>query len=96
MSATRQQILVLYLSSPDLESETVAWTFYDGAKSADELQMQTGDSSEPPYPSVLAAMRDGWNLMQFPALPRYANGHEHDLGHLPYEYPLERKVTVNG
>jgi len=23
------------------------------------------------------------------------SGHEHESGHLPYEYVLERKVTIN-
>ncbi|MDB5084096.1 MAG: hypothetical protein JWN30_982 [Bacilli bacterium] len=96
MSTTRQQILILCISSPDLDSRTVAWSFYDGAKTRDELQMQTGDSNEPPYRSVLAAMQDGWNVMQFPQLPYLAHEHEHDTGHLPYEYILERKVNING
>lgn len=95
MSTTRQQILVLQLSDPDLDSRTVAWSFYDGAKSADELQMQTGDSNEPPYASVLAAMRDGWKVIQFPQLPYLVREHEHDVGHLPYEYVLERMVGIN-
>jgi hypothetical protein len=57
--------------------------------------MQSGDSSEPLYPSVLAAMRDGWNVIQLPVLPSYVPGHEHESGHLPYEYVLERKVNVD-
>ncbi|MFC5649407.1 hypothetical protein ACFPYJ_09735 [Paenibacillus solisilvae] len=94
MSKTRQQILILHLADSCLESDTVAWALYDGAKAKNELQMNTGDSKVPLYPSVLDAMRDGWNVIQLPALPLYRTGAEHELGHLPYEYVLERKVTV--
>ncbi|GAC1359077.1 MAG: hypothetical protein PVS3B1_37820 [Ktedonobacteraceae bacterium] len=95
MSTLRQQILILHLATPNLESRTVAWALYDGASSASDLPMQSGDSSQPTYPSVIAAMRDGWRVMQVPALPLYMPGHEHVSGHLPYEYVLERMVTVN-
>lgn len=96
MNETRQQILILHLSSPDLASRTVAWALYDGARAEDEMQMQTGDSQEPPYKSVLAAMRDGWNVIQICQLPHFIHGHEHETAHLPYEYVLERKVPIHG
>ncbi|MCQ6563217.1 hypothetical protein [Paenibacillus mendelii] len=95
MSKTRQQILILHLADSSLESHTVAWALYDGAKSKDELQMNTGDSQTPPYRSVLDAMRDGWNVLQLPTMPVYRSGFEHELGALPYEYVLERKVTID-
>lgn len=94
MSNLRQQILILHLSNPDLSSSTVAWALYDGAAPADKLQMNSGSETEPPYPSVVAAMRDGWNVIQLPSLPQYLRGSEHENGHLPYEYVLERKVAV--
>jgi hypothetical protein len=95
MSKVRQQILILHLALPGLESDTIAWALYDGATPSSTLPMQSGDSQEPPYPSVLEAMRDGWNLLQLPTLPVYIPGHEHESGHLPYEYVLERKVTID-
>lgn len=94
MSETRQQILILHLAAPDLEAKTVAWALYDGSKPKDELQMQTGDSDIPMYESVLDAMRAGWNVIQLPAMPVFRSGYEFEQGHLPYEYVLERKVTV--
>lgn len=94
MSTTRQQLLFLHLATPDLKSRTVAWSLYDGSAPADAIQMNTGDSSEPPYPSVLHAMREGWNVIQVPALPVFPKGQEHETGHLPYEYVLERKVLI--
>ncbi len=95
MSKLRQQILILHLAASSLESKTVAWAFFDGAAAADKRQMQAGDSNEPPYYSVLAAMQDGWNVLQLPTLPIYVAGHEHESGHLPYEYVLERKVDLD-
>lgn len=93
-NALRQQILILCLATPDLKSKTVAWSLYDAAKPEEE-QMNTGDSAVPPYDSVFAAMRDGWNVIQFAPLPQLVPGHEHDTGHLAYEYMLERKVAVH-
>lgn len=95
MSILRQQILVLCSWDPDLESSTVAWSLYDSARPANERQMQTGDAMEAPYDSVLDAMRDGWRVIQFPRLPNYVHGHEHDTGHLPFEYILERMVEIH-
>lgn len=90
----RQQILILNLASPDLDSQTVAWALYDAAAPKEQLQMQSGDQDEPPYRSVLDAMRDGWFVMQVPPLPTFAHGRETEGGHLPYEFVLERKVNV--
>ena len=95
MSELRQQILILHLSNPDLASSTIAWAAWDGAAPADRLQMQTGDEEKPPYKSVLDAMRDGWFVIQFPQLPHYFHGEEHETAHLPYEYILERRVDVD-
>lgn len=95
MNRMRQQILILHLAFSSLESKTVAWALFDGTLAADQPQMQSGDSEQPPYDSVLAAMRDGWNVIQLPVLPAYIPGHEHESGHLPYEYVLERKVDLD-
>ena len=91
----RQQILILHLANPDLAAPTIGWALYDGAAPPDATQMQSGDQSEPPYRSVLYAMRDGWFVLQLPTLPAFVRGQEHETGHLPYEYVLERKVRIN-
>ena len=93
-SQIRQQILILNLAAPELDSQTIAWALYDGAKPAGELQMQSGDEKTPPYRSVLDAMRDGWFVMQIPPLPYFTHGLEHETAHLLYEYALERKVEL--
>ncbi|GGD84651.1 hypothetical protein [Paenibacillus nasutitermitis] len=95
MSNLRQQILILHSFLPDLESEIVAWALYDAALPEDQQQMNTGDQNQPPYRSVLGAMRDGWFVIQTAALPVYLRGQEHESGHLPYEYVLERRVSVS-
>ncbi|GCE08586.1 hypothetical protein [Dictyobacter aurantiacus] len=96
MSELRQQILILHLASSDLASRTVAWALYDGASAEDALPMQSGDEKEPPYNSVVAAMRAGWNVIQLATLPQIIPDHEHESSYLPYEYVLERKVAING
>jgi hypothetical protein len=51
-----------------------------------------GDEDEPPYSSVLAAMRDGWRVIQLPQLREAAPGAEHETAFLPYEFVLEKLV----
>jgi hypothetical protein len=54
----------------------------------------SGDSDTPPFPSVLAAMKEGWRVMQFPMLMPRAAGPEHETSHLRFEYVLERMVQA--
>jgi hypothetical protein len=89
-TAQRQQLLFLYLTHAHPSSETIGWSLFDAAGDA---STQAGDSDQPPYPSVLAAMRDGWRVIQVaqqqPAYP----GMEQRTAFLPYEFVLERLVT---
>ena len=94
MSKTRQQILILHLAEPDLGSSTVAWALYDGALPAGDQQMQAGNQPQPPYASVVDAMYHGWRVLQLPQLPTYPQGAEHETGPLPWEYVLERFVSL--
>ena len=94
MSPVRQQILILHLQSGDLGSPTVAWALYDGALPADTVQMQTGSEYEPPYDSVLDAMRDGWRVFQ--ASPQPERSAATGTGQLANEFWLERNVEVEG
>ena len=45
MSELRQQLLVLHLHTPDLNSGVVAWALYDGTG---QKRYTTGDSEAPP------------------------------------------------
>lgn len=88
---TRQQLLILYLGTSDLGGPVVAWSLYDGAGKATGM---AGDSETPPYASVLAAMQDGWRVIQLPPLPAPHPGHEHTVAHLRFEFVLEKLADV--
>ena len=87
----KQQLLVLYAASSSPDSPIGAWSLFDGT--GREAHM-AGDAAEPPYPSVVAAMRDGWRVIQLPQLAPAASGAEHDTAFLKYEFVLEKLVEV--
>ena len=92
MSRLLQKIIVLHLHNPDLNSQVVAWAVYDGTGKETHT---TGGSDEPPYRSVLEAMRDGWRVIQFPQqFPAYP-GMEYNTSYLKFEYILEKMEEVN-
>lgn len=91
MPQLRQKLLVLYLHTPDLHSPVVAWTLYDGTG---KERHTSGDNDQPPYPSAVAAMRDGWRVIQFPQqFPAYP-GMEYNTSYLRFEYVLEKLEEV--
>ena len=93
MPQLRQKLLVLYAHSPDLNSQVVSWSQYDGTGQA---PVTTGDSDTPPYASVVAAMREGWRVIQFPQqFPAYP-GMEYHTAYLKYEYLLEKMEEIDG
>ena len=87
----RQQLLVLYATTSSPESEVGAWSMFDGTGRQPHM---AGDSDKPPYPSVVAAMRDGWRVIQLSQLTPAARGAEHDTSFLRYEFVLEKLVEV--
>lgn len=87
----RQQLLILYLASPDLASRTIGFTVYDGAGDRSTI---TGDSDTPPYDSALAAMRDGWRVVQMTQPTAAEHGAEYETAYLRWEIVLERLVEV--
>lgn len=87
----RQQLMILHCASTDLLAATVAWSVYDGAAPAGAPPMLTGDAHEPPYRSVLDAMRDGWRVLQVPQ-PALLPGAEHETADLPFRFVLTREV----
>jgi len=89
----RQQLLVLYAANSSPESAVGAWSLFDGTGRQTTM---AGDAATPPYSSVLAAMRDGWRVIQLPALQPAPRGAEHDTGFLKYEFVLEKLVEVDG
>jgi hypothetical protein len=87
----KQQLLVLYAASSSPDSPVGAWSLFDGTGREKHM---AGDADEPPYSSVLAAMRDGWRVIQLPQPQAAARGAEHDTGFLPYEFVLEKLVEA--
>lgn len=91
MTAVRQQVLVLYLSDSALDSKVTGWAQYDGTGRTDYA---TGDSAEPPYETGLAALRDGWRLIQAAQLIPPQPGHEWDTSFLKHEFYFERLEEI--
>ncbi|MDA1073291.1 MAG: hypothetical protein O3A63_00840 [Proteobacteria bacterium] len=85
----RQQVLVLYLKSSALDSETLAWAEYDGSG---QTRHMAGDKDEPPYRTGVHALMDGWRLLQISPLTAHPNGAEFDLSYLKYEFLFEKLV----
>ena len=88
----RQQLLFLYLSHPNPTAETIGWSLFDGTG---RERRTAGDGDQPPYPSVLAAMQDGWRVIQVATQAPPLPGCEHRTSYLPYEFVLERIVDAS-
>ncbi len=83
----RQKVLVLYLASSALDAAVIGWSTYDGTGGTRHM---AGDADEPPYPTGLAALRDGWRLFQASELEPHGRGAEFDLAYLKYEFFFEQ------
>lgn len=88
----RQQVLVLYLSDSALDSGVIAWAMYDGAAPGAPVP---GDLDEAPYKSGLAALQDGWRLIQASQLIDHGKGEEYRTGYLRYEFFFEKLVNID-
>ncbi|MDF9815000.1 hypothetical protein [Streptomyces sp. SPB162] len=93
MSTLRQRVLVLYLATSALDSRVVGWSAYDGTGATSPT---TGDSDEPPYETGVAALCDGWRLIQAAQLIPPYPGHEYDTSFLQHEFLFERLVDAAG
>ncbi|MFJ7629239.1 hypothetical protein ACIQZN_22365 [Streptomyces sp. NPDC097595] len=88
-TTVRQQVLFLYLSTSALDSVVVGWARYDGTGAS---RPTTGDSDEPPYETGVAALEDGWRLIQAAQLiPPYPGG-EYETSFLKHEFLFEKLV----
>jgi hypothetical protein len=70
----------------------VAWSVFDGTGREPHM---AGDADTPPYDSVLAAMKDGWRVIQVPPLLAALPGQEHRTAFLRFEYVLEKIVETD-
>ena len=85
-----QQVLYLWLAESALDTETVAWAFYDGTSG----KAQGLPEDEPPYHNGLAALEQGWCLIQSPAPAPLYPGTEHEASYLANEFVFEKRVEV--
>ncbi len=93
MGALRQKVLVLYLSNSSLDARVVAWANYDGTG---RERHSPGDSEEPPYPTGLHALKDGWRLLQMSQLLPHTPGDEFTTSYQKYEFLFEKLEDVDG
>ncbi len=89
----KQKVLVLYLTSSALDSRVIGWAQYDGSNQQNHM---SGDSETPPYASGLAALKDGWRLIQASPLLSHTPGREFNTDYLKYEFFFEKLVTGKG
>ncbi|MEU8890519.1 hypothetical protein [Streptomyces sp. NPDC048442] len=87
----RQRLLVLYLSTSALDAPVVGWSRYDGTG---RTSPTAGDSDEPPYESGVAALCDGWRLIQASQLMPPGAGGEYEVSFLKHEFLFEQIVDV--
>jgi len=88
----RQKVLVLWLADSALDAPVVAWSQWDGTGARTSM---AGDEDEPPYSSGLAALRDGWRLVQASPLLPHAPGTETQTSYLKYEFWFEQLVSTD-
>jgi hypothetical protein len=85
--SARQQVLMLWLASPSLDSRVLGWSFFDGTAGAGPQP-----DADPPYPNGVAALVDGWRMMQMSPLSPPTPGHERETSFLKHEFVFERMV----
>jgi len=81
----RQRLLYLHAREPSVRSEVIGWAEHPGEEPG-------GESRERPYPSVLAAIEDGWRALHFPQQLAPFDDRELDL--VGYEFILEKLELV--
>ena len=89
MSA-RQQVLMMWLASPSLDSRVLGWSFFDGSAGAGPQL-----AGDPPYATGIDALVDGWRLLQMSPLTPPVPGHERDTSFLKHEFVFERLVDLD-
>jgi len=83
-----QDILVLFQTTPALDSNAVAWAHYNASQGTGVHDFV--EESEPPYKNAMEAMRDGWLVIQMSELKHRSNDDGYELGPLPYQTVLAK------
>jgi hypothetical protein len=87
---TRQQVLMLWLASPSLDAHVLGWSFFDGTAGAGPQP-----EADPPYRTGVAALVDGWRLLQMSPLIPPVPGQERQTSFLKHEFVFERLVDTD-
>ncbi len=88
----RQKVLTLYLATSALDSRVLGWAIYDGTGQESHT---TGDNNEAPYETGLAALRDGWRLIQQPILIPPYPGEEYSTSFMKYGFLFEKLEAID-
>jgi hypothetical protein len=83
-----QDILVLFQTSPELDSEAIGWSRYEASKGTGIKDLV--DELEPPYQNAIEAMRDGWQVIQMSELKPRSPDDAYEDGPLPYQTVLAK------
>ncbi len=87
----RQQVLYLWMQGSALDSPVIGWAFHDGTGGA-----RPGvPDVDPPYPTGVAALVDGWMLLQSSQLTPLGAGQEHVNSYLEHEFVFERRILLD-
>jgi len=87
--SSRQQVLMLWLASPTLDSRVLGWSFFDGTAGAGPQPQ-----ADPPYGTGVEALVDGWRMLQMSPLIPPVPGHERETSFLKHEFVFERLVEL--
>ena len=83
-----QDILVLFQTTPGLDSDAIGWSRYEASKGIRISDL--ADEADPPYLNAMEALRDGWQVIQMSEVkPRSADDAYED-GPLPYQTVLAK------
>ena len=84
-----QDVLVLFQTTPGLDAQVVAWSRYEASKGPGITDLV--EEEEPPYRNAMAAMRDGWQVIQMSEMKHRPPGDAaYEDGPLPYQTVLSR------
>ena len=86
--AAVQDILVFFQTTPALDAQVVAWARYEASKGTGLGDLV--EESDPPYHNAMAAMRDGWQVIQMSELKHRSPQEGYELGPLPYQIVLSK------
>lgn len=91
MSRVRQQVLYLWLDTSALDGRALGWAFHDGTAGEGPALPE----AKPPYPTGVAALQDGWCLLQSSQLIPAPPGMEHSTSFLQHEFVFERRIPLD-